>query len=108
MVPAETREPGAFSTGRLSPVRAASFTAPAPSSTRPSTPMRSPGRSRKISPFITSAAGICRSTPSRITVAVSGARAMRARTASVVLPLLRSSKSLPTVMRVRIMAADSK
>ena len=33
---------------------------------------------------------------------------MRLFRASVVLPLARASRSFPTVMRVRIMAADSK
>ena len=107
-VAADTPSPGALSTGTLSPVRAASLTALAPSSTMPSTGMLCPGRTTKISPFLTCAAGIFTSLPSRMTVAVSGARAMRLLSASVVLPLDLASSSLPTVMSVRIMAADSK
>ena len=71
-------------------------------------PMLCPGRTTKISPFLTCAAGIFTSLPSRMTAAVSGARAMRLLSASVVLPLDLASSSLPTVMSVRIMAADSK
>ena len=52
-VAAETRSPGALSTGMLSPVSAASFTALMPSTTTPSTGMFSPGRTTKISPFFT-------------------------------------------------------
>ena len=40
--------------------------------------------------------------------AVFGASRARLRSASVVLPLLRASRVLPTVIRVRIVAADSK
>ena len=107
-VAAETPSPGALSTGTLSPVSAASLTALAPSSTTPSTGMLWPGRTTNTSPLRTCAAGILTSLPSRMTVAVSGARAMRLLSASVVLPLECASSSLPTVMSVRIMAADSK
>ena len=48
------------------------------------------------------------SLPSRRRVAVLGASFIRLLRALVVLPLLRASSILPTVMRVRIMAADSK
>ena len=107
-VAAETPSPGALSTGTLSPVNAASLTALAPSSTMPSTGMLWPGRTTNTSPLRTCAAGILTSLPSQITVAVSGARAMRLLSASVVFPLECASSSLPTVMSVRIMAADSK
>ena len=46
--------------------------------------------------------------PFRRIVAVFGASFMRLFRASVVLPLERASSILPTVIRVRIMAADSK
>ncbi len=138
MVAPLTALPGSLSTGTLSPVRADSSTALCPSVTTPSTGIRSPGRTTKRSPGRTSAAGITVSTsvspaadsrtpaPSgtgpaaptpaaapastggRKTVAVSGARSIRARMASVVLPLLRASSVLPTVMSVRMVAADSK
>lgn len=48
------------------------------------------------------------SAPSRTSVAVLGASFIRLLRASVVLPLERASSILPTVIRVRIMAADSK
>ena len=82
-VAAETPSPGALSTGTLSPVNAASLTALAPSSTMPSTGMLWPGRTTNTSPLRTCAAGILTSLPSRITVAVSGARALRLMSASV-------------------------
>ena len=55
-----------------------------------------------------SSAGMVTSAPSRFTTALSGARASRAEMASVVLPLLRSSRYLPTVTSAQIMPADSK
>ena len=48
------------------------------------------------------------STPSRRITAVFGARRMRPFRASVVRPLDRASSIFPTVIRVGIMAADSK
>ena len=55
-----------------------------------------------------SSAATVASTPLRLTTALSGARASRAEMASVVLPLLRSSRYLPTVTSAQIMPADSK
>ena len=107
-VAAETPSPGALSTGMLSPVRADSFTAPVPSSTTPSTGMFSPGRTTNSSPFWTWSMGTVTSLPSFTSTAVFGASFIRPFRASVVLPLDRASSILPTVMRVRIMAADSK
>ena len=92
----------------LSPVRADSSTALSPSSTTPSTGMLSPGRTKNTSPRRTCATGIVCSAPSRTTQAVLGVSRMSPLRASVVLPLDRASSILPTVMRVRIMAADSK
>ena len=43
-----------------------------------------------------------------MTTAESGARRIRLFSASVVFPFERASSVLPTVIRVRIMAADSK
>ena len=91
----------------LSPVRADSFTALSPSSTTPSTGMLSPGRTTKTSPIRTSM-GTCPPPPVRTRVAVFGASRIRLFSASVVLPLERASSILPTVISVRIMAADSK
>ena len=107
-VAAETAAPGALSAGMLSPVSAASLTALVPASTTPSTGMRSPGRTTNTSPVCTCSTGTVTSAPSRSTVAVFGASSMRLRSASVVLPFERASSVLPTVMSVRIMAADSK
>ena len=106
-VAADTASPGALSTGMLSPVSAASFTEESPSSTAPSTGMLSPGRTMNTSPFFTCATGTTFSAPSARMVAVCGASFIRERSASVVLPLLRASSILPTVMSVRIIAADS-
>ena len=108
MVPAETLSPAALSVGRLSPVSAASLTAPEPDSTLPSTGMLSPGRTTNISPAATCSTGTVTSRPSWRSVAVLGDSFMRLRRASVVFPLERASSVLPTVMSVRIMAADSK
>ncbi len=108
IVAAETLSPTVLSTGMLSPVRADSFTALSPSVTTPSTGMLSPGRTTKISSFTTSSAGIVCSTPFRITFAVFGASFIRPLSASVVLPFERASSILPTVISVKIIAADSK
>ena len=107
-VAAETLSPSPLSTGMLSPVRAASFTALWPSRTTPSTGTFSPGRTTNTSPVWTSSMGTSTSCPSRATTAVLGASFIRLRRASVVFPLERASSILPTVMRVNIMAADSK
>ena len=107
-VAADTPSPGALSTGMLSPVRADSLTALVPSTTTPSTGMFSPGRTRNTSSFWTCSMGTVTSWPSRSSTAVLGASFMRLFSASVVFPLDRASSILPTVMRVRIMAADSK
>ena len=108
IVAAETSSPACLSTGMLSPVRADSSTALMPSTTTPSTGMLSPGFTAKKSPAKTSSTDTSVSTPSTILRAVFGASFMRLLRASVVLPLDLASSILPTVMRVRIMAADSK
>ncbi len=103
-----TLSPTVLSTGRLSPVRALSSTADAPSTMTPSTGMACPGRTAILSPTRTSSTGISTSAPSRSTLAVLGARSIRRVMASLVLPLERVSRNLPRVMRVRIIPADSK
>ena len=108
MVAALTLLPGNLSTGILSPVSAASFTLETPSVTVPSTGIASPGRTRNRSPTATSATGSVTCLPSRSTQAVWGARFISPFSASVVLPLLYASSVLPTVIKVKIMAADSK
>ena len=107
-VPAEMKLPSCLSTGRLSPVSADSSTALVPSMTVPSTGMLSPGRTTKISPFCTLSTGTDCSLPSLIIFAVLGASSISPLSASVVLPFERDSSILPTVIRVRIIAADSK
>ncbi|OQC73796.1 MAG: hypothetical protein BWX45_00287 [Deltaproteobacteria bacterium ADurb.Bin002] len=107
-VAALTSLPADLSTGRLSPVSADSFTALVPLITFPSTGIRSPGRTINVSPVRTCSAGIVSSFPSRMTCAVSGARSMRLLIAFVVFPLLYASSVFPTVISVRIIAADSK
>ena len=72
MEPLTTRSPGATSTGRLSPVRAAVFRLLCPSSTVPSRGIRSPGRIRMVSPTETSSGSTSSSCPSRSTTANSG------------------------------------
>ncbi len=103
-----TCDPIAFSTGTDSPVMADSSTNAVPSTTTPSTGIDSPARTTTRSPTCTCSVGTVTSAPSRTTVAVLGARSMRAVIASVVRPLARASKYLPSVMRVRIMPAESK
>ena len=107
-VAADTRSPACLSTGTLSPVRALSSTALSPLTTTPSTGMFSPGRTTNRSSFATCPMGTVVSRPPTSTCAVLGASFIRLLSASVVLPLARASSILPTVMSVRIMAADSK
>ena len=104
-----TAEPTAFSTGTLSPVMTDSSTVPAPSTTTPSTGTPAPARTMRISPGRTWSAGISSSLPAAfLLMAVLGERSMSLEMASVVLPFARASKYFPSVMRVRIIAADSK
>ena len=107
-VAADTLSPGCLSTGMLSPVSAASSTALSPSRTTPSTGIFSPGRTTNISPFFTCPIGTVTSAPSRTTTAVLGASFISDRRASVVFPFDRASSIFPTVIRVRIIADDSK
>ena len=108
IVAADTLSSSALSTGILSPVRADSFTALLPSTTIPSTGIFSPGLTTNMSSFATASTGTTFSAPSFIMVAVLGASFISPLSASVVLPLERASSILPTVMSVRIIAADSK
>ena len=108
IVAADTESPTVLSTGILSPVNAASFTALLPSKITPSTGIFSPGRTTKISPFFTSSIETVTSLSPRITVAFCGANFIRLFKASVVFPFDFASNILPTVIRVSIIAADSK
>jgi len=107
-VPAETVFPTDLSTGILSPVSVDSSTALSPSKITPSTGIFSPGRTTKISPIATCSTGTTISLLSRISVAVFGANCISPFRALVVLPLERASSIFPTVIRARIIAADSK
>ena len=107
-VAADTASPSALSTGILSPVNADSLIALLPSRIIPSTGIFSPGRTTKISPFLTCSIGTTASAPSFKTVAVFGAIFIRLFKASVVFPFERASSIFPTVINVRIIAADSK
>ena len=107
-VAADTASPGFLSTGILSPVSADSLTALLPSSTMPSTGIFSPGRTTKMSPFLTWSMDTSTSSPSRTITAVFGASFISPLSASVVFPLEWASSIFPTVIRVRIIAADSK
>ena len=69
-----TLSPAAFSTGRLSPVIAASSTEEFPSTIIPSTGMEKPGLIKIKSPFTISSTGISSSLPFLITRAVLGLR----------------------------------
>jgi len=104
----DTASPGSLSTGRLSPEMADSSTAQEPSRITPSTGTDSPGRTRKMSPGFTSDMATVISFPSFTSVAVCGARFIRPFSASVVRPFEIASRNFPTVIKVRIMAADSK
>ena len=100
--------PAALATGRLSPVIADSSTVAVPSITTPSTGIRSPVFKTTVSPATISAAFTVASVPFLKTTAVSGTSFKSAETAAVVLPLALASKYFPTVMSVRIIAAESK
>ena len=108
MLPPTTGSPGRLSTGSGSPVSIDSSTADSPSATRPSTGMRSPGRTATRSPIVTWAIGISASTPSRSTRAVLGRRPISLRIAPPVRPLVRDSIILPSLIRVMMTAEVSK
>ena len=108
IVAALTASPSPRSTGMLSPVSADWSTLVCPLTITPSTGMLPPGRTSTMSPTATCSSGTVSSRPSRSTVAVLGRRSISRRIASPVLPLERVSRNLPSVIRARIMAADSK
>ena len=107
-VPANTRLPGALSTGMLSPVSMASSTAESPSTTRPSSAMASPGRTTKASPGWSVAIDTSTSRPSFSTHAVLGCRRTSASSARAVRALARASRNLPRSTSVTTAAEASK
>ncbi len=108
VVAAITLSPIFFSTGILSPVNAAWSIEVDPSIITPSTGMFCPGLTTTISSTITSSTETSISFPSRITVAVFGARSSILEIASDVLPFDLASKYLPMVINAKIIPADSK
>lgn len=109
MAPAVTWSPARLGTGRLSPVSIDWSTWLAPSTTVPSTGMRSPARTETASPTRTRAMGTSRSVPSAPrTRAVSGRNACNARMAWAVCRLARASSHLPSRTSVMTTAALSK
>ena len=108
MVPANTLSPVAFSTGMLTPVSVDSSTEETPSTTEPSTAMRSPGRTEITSPGSTSSTGISTRSSPRTRSAVRGWRPMSLRMAPDVRLLARPSRNLPSRMSPMIAADTSK
>ncbi|VVB99372.1 Uncharacterised protein [uncultured archaeon] len=108
IVPAITLLPFVFSTGMDSPVTNDSSTEESPSSTMPSTGIRSPGFTITTSPTITSDDGTRISLPFLTTVAILGERSMSFRIASLVLPFATASKYLPSITSVISDADTSK
>ncbi len=112
-VPANTSSPGRLATGRGSPVMVAWSTSPVPSRTRPSAPIRSPGRTSTVSPTVNSSTGTVSSPypepepASPVSrVAVAGARSSRPRTESAVRAVAIAS-SAPEVAKMTISSAPS-
>lgn len=108
-VPAKTSSPGVFRTGSGSPVMVAWSASLVPSRTRPSAPIRSPGRISRMSPTERSEVGTVSSVPpSAVTrVAVAGARSSRPRTESAVRAVARASRA-PEVAKMTISRAPSR
>ena len=108
MVPVETSSPMFFSTGIGSPVNIDSSILECPSIIRPSTAIRSPGRTRKVSSRPTSLMGTSISFPSRNTRAVLGCKPIKRLIASLVLPRAFISKAEPKLIKPIIITAASK
>jgi hypothetical protein len=107
IVAAISLSPGRLSTGTLSPVTADSSTWELPSNTSASTATLAPGRIRSMSPTATSAVGTSTGSPSRINMALGGARSSSARIASLAPPRARISNQCPSNTNVASIAAAS-
>ena len=94
MVPANTSSPGCLSTGSDSPVIGAWLTSLAPATTRPSSGIFSPGRTRRRSPSTIWSTGTRISVPLRTTAASGGVRSMSARMALRARSMLRDFEML--------------
>ena len=103
-----TLSPTAFGTGIDSPVTADSSRVDDPSIIFPSTATDSPGFTIKTSPTFTSSIFFTISSPSSTTVAILGARSISFERDDLVLFFDFSSKYFPTVIKVNIIAEDSK
>ena len=103
-----TSSPTSLVIGIDSPVIAASSTRELPSIITPSTGILLPGLITTTSPFFISAVSIVISLPSLMIFALSGDKSIRDLRDAFVSPLLLASKNLPRVIRVRIIADDSK
>ena len=100
--------PTSLSTGIDSPVKADSLIEVAPSIITPSTGTDSPGFTIKISPTTISSTGKTISLPDRSTIAVLGFICNKLFNALVVRPFDIDSNILPIIIKVGIIAADSK
>ena len=106
--PAKTSSPTALTAGSGSPVMEAWSTSLRPSSTSPSAPTRSPGRTRTTSPTTSSAVSTTSSSPEAVNrVACSGARSRSSRTESAVRRVTNASRA-PDVAKMTISSAPSK
>ncbi len=92
----------------LSPVKADSSTEAFPLKIMPSTGIDCPDFTTIMSLIFTSAMGTSTSSPSRIIVAVCGAKLMSFVKASEVRLFDLASKYFPKVIKVRMVAPDSK
>ena len=108
MLAPKTLSPIFLSIGMLSPVSIDSSIVVVPSTISPSTGSFSPGFTKITSPTLTSSIEIIFSTPSTIIVAFFGANPISFLIASDVFPLVLASKYFPKVIKVKIVAPDSK
>ena len=109
IVPAMTRLPGSFFTGRDSPVIIASSTSVCPSVTSPSAGMLAPGRTRNRSAARSCATGtVSVRPPSRMRSAVSGSSRASSSSAPVAWRTLRISSQCPSSMIVISVASSQK
>lgn len=102
----KTSSPGSLATGSGSPVMVAWSTSLLPSRTRPSAPIRSPGRTRMVSPTTRSAVATLSSASPDSRVALLGARSSRPRTESSVRAVASASRA-PELAKMTISRAPS-
>ena len=105
-VPAITLSPGFLSTGRDSPVIIASFTALLPSRTTPSAGMLAPGRTRTVSPCLSSLTGTSSIFSPVTRVAVSGTSFANSPSAPCACMIDRISIQWPRIMMVMSVASS--